>query len=374
MTSLSWNQIHAWRLERHFLSKRARRETLLDVVSRLVGVHAQVMSAAELSLWARIEDLRQQDVGNALWEKRLLAKTWAMRGTLHLLTARDFPLVVRALGNSVANFYRRGSWLKFNNLSLQELETLVTGVRDRLSDEPVTREQLASRLAEHVGQPHLRDRLLSGWGVLLKPASHAGYLAFGPNRGQNVTFVRPDLWLGEWQEVDPDEALEEVVRRYLNTYGPATTDEFGRWWGIDVSKAKRLFTRLGDDLVQVDVEGWRGWMLASSIDAIRAMPEPDVVRLLPHFDVYVVALGRQSDVLVPAGHRARIYRNQGWISPVVLVDGRMVGVWEYEKRRGKVAVTVDLFEPADDRIRAGIQAEAERLGRFLELEPVVAYA
>lgn len=373
MTSLAWNQIHAWRLERHFLSRRARREDLPDVVSRLVGVHAQVMSAAQLSLSARIDDLMPADIDEALWQKRTLAKTWAMRGTLHLLTARDFPHITVALNSSIAAFYRRRSWLKYLGISLDDLEALIASVRETLTDVPITREQLAEALAAHLDQPQLRDRLLSGWGMLLKPASHAGHLAFGPNQGQNVTFVRPAAWLGVWPEVDADDTLADIARRYLGAFGPATFNDFGRWLGIDESKAKRLLKRLGDEIVEVNVEGWRGWMLASSVAEAAALDRPDAVRLLPLFDAYVVALGRQSEFLVPDEHRARIYRNQGWISAVVLVDGRMAGVWEYETKRDRLSISVSLFAPEADRVRAGIDAEAARLGRFLGAEPAIGY-
>jgi Winged helix DNA-binding domain len=57
---------------------------MLDAVAELAGVHAQLMTSAELTLWARVEGLEPDAVRRALWEERTLVKTWAMRGTLHL--------------------------------------------------------------------------------------------------------------------------------------------------------------------------------------------------------------------------------------------------------------------------------------------------
>ena len=59
--------------------------------------------------------------------------------------------------------------------------------------------------------------------MILKPVARRGLLCFGPSRGASVTFVKPQQWLGAWREVDPDEALLEVARRYLRAYGPATS-------------------------------------------------------------------------------------------------------------------------------------------------------
>src|ERR1041385_7809713 len=92
MLRLSWRRAAAWRAKRHHLVERAPAGSMLAVASRLCGLHAQVLSSAELSLWARVDQLDRGAVHRALWEDRTLVKTWAMRGTLHLLPASELPL------------------------------------------------------------------------------------------------------------------------------------------------------------------------------------------------------------------------------------------------------------------------------------------
>ncbi len=371
MVALSWDQIHAWRLSQHHLLERAARQDMLDVVTHICGVHAQLMSAAELALWARVQDLSPSDVQDALWRDRALVKTWAMRGTLHLLAAREFPLYVAAL--STFKHYRRPSWLKYHGVTLAELDTIIEAVRTTLAGSGTTREQLADAIAERAHEPKLRELLRSGWGALLKPAAFQGYLCFGPSQGQQVTFVRPDQWIGAWHPVEPEQALQEIARRYLAAYGPATVDDFARWWGMEPSDAKRLFRSLADDVEAVDVEGWKASMLAVAIEQMQVLQAPRSVRLLPHFDPYVVALARQCQYLLPAEHKGRVYRPQGWISPVVLVDGRMAGVWDYDRQRSQIVVNVDMFAPPTDEVRQDIAAEAQRLGSFLGADVQVVY-
>lgn len=371
MISFNWEQVNAWRLTRHYLVQPAEPEEWLDVVRAICGLHAQLMSAAELQLSARVRGLSPADVQSALWEERTLVKSWAMRGTLHLLAASEYPLYVAAL--STLRHFRRGSWLKYHGVTLEELEALLEGVRAILSGEGMTREALAEALAERTGAPKLRELLRSGWGALLKPAAFQGDLCFGPNQGQNVTFVRPQEWLREWRPVEPAEALAELARRYLTAYGPATSDEFARWVGLEPAAAKRVFRSLGDEIETVEVEDWEGVVLASVLPQMSAVEAPRSVRLLPHFDPYVVTLARQSAHLLSDEHRGRVYRPQGWISPVVLVDGRMEGVWEYEKKRAGISVTVEMFAPPNGEVRAGIEAEAARLGAFLGGDVMVDY-
>lgn len=368
MISLNWQQVSRWRLAQQYLLKRADSAQMLNVVSALGGLHAQMMSAAELQVWARVNDADPEAVQNALWRDRTLVKTWVFRGTLHLVTAQDFPLYVAAL--STLKHFRRASWQKYHGVSSDELDAIIEGARVLLTDQGQTREQLANALAAHTRLPKLAELLRSGWGMVLKPVAFQGDLCFGPSDGQNVTFVRPARWLGEWTPIAPETAVPEAARRFLRTYGPATVDEFARWFGFEPSAAKRAFRALKDEIVEVDVKGWKASALAESAEAMQALKPltAPVVNLLPNFDPYTLAVARHSDALLPDAFKGRVYRPQGWISPVVLVNGSIAGVWEYEKQRTKIVVSVELFAapPAVD-VEAAITAEAERLGRYFDL-------
>lgn len=360
MHKLSWQQVHHWRLEQHSLLDRAQHTAFHDVIRTIGGLQAQVMSSAVLALWARVEGFSADDLETALWKKRTLVKTWAMRGTLHIVASKDLALLVAARSMTLPR--RPPSWYTYHGVTPDELAAIIEGVRTTLNDNALTRAQLAEAIATSANVPHLIDLLGSGWGALLKPSAYAGELCFGPSQGQNVTFVRPKAWLGEWQEVDGQEALQEVVRRYLLAYGPTTPEAFARWWGTDASVGKKTFRAMERDLVQVDVDGWRAWSLPALLDT----PEQKgkAIRLLPAFDPYTIALLREPSVLA-ADYKAHVSRPQGWISPVVIVDGQMIGVWEHETNRNQTTVKVGLFDKATPAIKQGIEAEAEQLATFL---------
>lgn len=157
---LTWPQVTAWRLAQHSLRHRAHPATWLAVVRNLGGLHAQLMSAAELSLWARVDNLPRSTVEEALWRDRRLVKTWAMRGTLHLLPIEDFPLYVAARQATLPK--RPPSWYTYHSVTPAEAEAILNTIPQVLSDQPQTREALASAVAEQTGKPKLRDLLLSG--------------------------------------------------------------------------------------------------------------------------------------------------------------------------------------------------------------------
>jgi uncharacterized protein YcaQ len=177
--------------------------------------------------------------------------------------------------------------------------------------------------------------------------------------------VRPEQWLGKWQPVEPEAALNGYVRRFLTTYGPATMDEFARWWGMEASQARRIFKTLRDELSEVEVEGWKAWALTDTLAQMQESVRTPTVRLLPHFDPYTIAVARHRDALLLATYKDCVYRPQGWIAPVVLVNGRIAGVWERGERGAGVTITLELFVPQTEEITSSLASETTRLSNYL---------
>jgi hypothetical protein len=215
------------------------------------------------------------------------------------------------------------------------------------------------------------ERLTSGFAFFL------GELCQGPPQGARITLARPDQWIDSWREVgDEDEALREICRRFLRTYGPARPVDFCEWFAsaaFKVADARTLFEELGTDLEEVTVGGQTRFLLRGD----RSFPVlTGQVRLLPEYDVYVMG-SRERDQLVPepvreliATHGRGRYEGPAGVR-LVLVDGAVVGLWERKKRGRRIEVLVRLTRRLGKTGRTGLQREAERLGAFLALEPAL---
>jgi hypothetical protein len=340
---------------------------MLAVASRLCGLHAQVLSSAVLTLWARVEELDRYAVQRALWQDRTLVKTWAMRGTLHLVPSDDLPLWHAALTTS-RRYRKPGLWRRFG-LTLEELDRLTESIGDALSGSVMTREELAQKVGQLTGSRKLAAKVGYGsWGTILKPAAMTGRLCFGPSVGQRVRFTRPSSWVASLApSMDSEAATAIVTRRFLSAYGPATYHDLARWWGGGgVSTARQWIAALGEEVRSVDLAGEQAWMLAVDAQEARDLPPIRSVRLIPAFDQYVIGASRHAEHLLPGDLRSRVYRQQGWISPVLLVNGFIHGVWHQEKIKGSRGdVVIEPFLKVPAWTRSGAEEEAERLAAFL---------
>ncbi len=215
--------------------------------------------------------------------------------------------------------------------------------------------------------------------MALGEAALAGVVCYGPPEGNQVTFVRPDQWIGtdtsegSWHNPDPEEALAEVFRRYLRAYGPATGRDFAQWFNIPARAGRELASALRDELEEVDVEGYRGYLLAEDSNDASDMAagesaEQLPVRLLPHFDCYVIGC-HPRDRLLPVAWGERVPpRTTPSQLPVLLVDGRVAGVWERETKGKRVEVRVEPFESLSKRQRTLLEVEAARVGEIVGAE------
>jgi hypothetical protein len=314
-------------MRRQYLDPRTTRAAA-EIVGRLCGVQAQVWSAAETAVAVR-QTTPDSDGVDRDFAAFSLLKTWAMRGTLHLLRPSDAGAYLSLMENT--GFWRKPSWQRASGVSPQQIDELTEAVAAVLDGAVLTRDQLVTRIVADKRFARMEERLRSGWGQVLKPLAWRGVLCHGPNQGNKITFTLPASQYPDWGKTpEPDEAAPTVIAAYLGAYGPATPEVFDRWLSLGSTsrpKLRQWFADLGDALTEVDVEGRRALMLTEHVEELADIDACRGVRLLGGFDQYVLGPGTNDEALLPKEHRSAVSRTSGWISPIVVVNGRVVGVW-----------------------------------------------
>jgi len=339
-----------------------------DIAGVLCGAHAQVLSAAELSIGRRIAGATRTDVRRALWEDRTLVKTFGPRGTVHLLTTADLPMWTGALSALPSSVPKHPEPVRFTP---DQEDEVIAAIGDALADAELTVDELTEAIVERTGR-WAGERTMEAfqdvwprWRQLTSTAAHRGMLCFGPNRGRNVTYTNPHRWFPGFQPDDGDVALRDLVTRYLYAYGPATPQHLARWLSVPPRRAVELFDELSGELEPLDLDGEPGWVVAGDTDTPQQRHRG--VRLLPYFDAFVVA-GQPRERLYPEAAVARALTPAGQAGnfPVLLVDGVVGGVWHQQRSGRKLAITVEpLRELTTSQLRQ-LHDEAELVGTVME--------
>ena len=293
-----------------------------DTVRHLLGVQAQDARFAALALRARIAGLTRRDIERARVDERSIVRTWAMRGTLHLIAAEDLgwllPLVAPP---RIAQARTR-----LAALGVTDPERAIALMEGALALEgPLDRHELTERVARG--------------GIVLEGQARIGtiYLAALQGRfccGPGDTFVLVGDWLPEdaRRPLDRDAALRELARRYVAAHAPCAPEDLASLGGH-----RRCATR-----------GGRGRSTCRSPTPRR----PGLVRLLPSFDEWLLGW-RSREFTLPPEHAAEVFPGGGWLHPVVVHDGRVAGTW----RGGEPQLWDDV--PAD-----ALEAELADVARF----------
>ncbi|WP_433376067.1 DNA glycosylase AlkZ-like family protein [Actinoplanes sp. CA-142083] len=355
LVDLGWAGVCGRRLVRHGLTPGSGLHDPAGAAAAMCGAHAQVLSAAELSIGLRVADVTRASAQEAL------VKTFGPRGTVHLLAAKDLALWCGAL-SAIPPLNQRPPGMR---LTPDQTDELVAAIEEILAGAELTVDELTAALAERVG-PWAVDLVMPAfqtmwprWRQVTVLAAHRGVLCFGANKGRSVTYTNPGL-----TPAPAEEATHWLLDSYLRSYGPATPQHFARWLAAPPGWARDLFE--AHDLTEVSVEGARTWVAAG--DDEPGEPARGVL-LLPHFDAFVVG-SQPRELLFPGAAWDRaLARGQAGNFPVLVIDGVVAGVWHQKKSTSKVAITVEPLRALTSRERKGLDARVERVGEILQVRP-----
>ena len=315
----------------------------VEIVSHLIGVQAQIPSAAALAIRVRTVGVRAADVHRAAAPSGPLVRTWLMRGTLHLAAAADLDWLLGILApNVLRTSQRRYAELGLNSATL---DRALDVLGQRLEQGPATRAELFVDLAAHGIDPAGQRGI-----HLVRHAALHGLLVCGPDQGREQTWVRSEP--SSPSVVARDDALAMLARRYRLANGPAQPQDLAAWSGLPAAEAQHA------------------WQLAGEPGVIPSgRAELSSVRLLPHFDPYLTGYSSRDHAVAPE-HRRTVWTGGGYVLPTVIQKGRAVATWRSEVRTGRLMVTVTPFADGSvsGAVASGLDAEVADLGRFLEHE------
>jgi winged helix DNA-binding protein len=336
---LTLRELNRATLARQLLLERKRLSARV-VIERLVGMQAQWPSAPYVGIWTRTTGFRRQALEREL-RRGAVVKATAMRGTLHLVTPRDYGLIRSTM--SETHFEWETSVAK----------RLEPSVRALAAAGPVSSAEALAFVEREHGLTGIEGQ--RAWRALRGRAHlvhhHETALWNGRPEARYVALDEPEAH-------DPTEARAELLRRYLAAFGPASPRDMVAWSRIHVPEIQRALDRLEP------LRRFRDQQGRELLDVARApLPDPETTapaRFLPKWDNVLLAFADRTRVL-PETYRKKVIGSNGDVAQTFLIDGSVGGMWRVEKGR----VLVEPFAPLTRSARREVEEEAERLEAFL---------
>ena len=340
---LSGRELNRAVLARQLLLERSRL-SLPKALERIGGIQAQYAPSMYIGLWSRLQGFEREALTRAL-QRRTVVQATLMRATIHLVSARDYWPFELAVAPT-----RREMWLAYGQraaaTTAREMAGLSRTVEARMRGRELTRKEI-----QEITGDAMRTNGVGMWIDLVRAPPSGTW-----ERRRADLYALAEDWIGP-PDVDPDTAVERVVRAYLTAFGPAAPAEIADWAGLKAGALPPVLKGLALRRFRTEDGG-------ELVDLPRLpLPDPKApapARFLPTWDAILLVHCRRAQIL-PEEFRSRVFSTKTPQSvPTFLVDGQVAGKWRYEQGR----VKVDPFRKLTKTERREVEAEAKRLAAF----------
>lgn len=346
MTSVGDAQLSQRRLNRALLARQGLLDPIDDelprVLDRIGGIQAQYAPSMYVGLWSRMRGVTRGAITEALNDRSIVQGT-LLRATIHLVSRADYWPMATAVRPVLRNWFERQPKVE---PSTAEAETGVAKLRAALGDASMRQAEIQELLGKGA------MRWLNSYLDLIRVPPSGTW-----ERRRADVYATAAAWLGPAPPINPDDAVDLLVRRYLAGFGPARKADIASWSGLLISVVTAALRRIEhvtfaaeDGTALVDLPG----------QPLPAAGTPAPVRFLPTWDATLLVHARRTQIL-PEEHRPKIFGVRTPFSfPTFLVDGAVAGTWRFDE--GRIELTE--FDPLPASVRREVEAAAEPLAAF----------
>jgi uncharacterized protein YcaQ len=350
-------------LHKQHLTPESKTNDLVQITGDIVGLHATSNTTPYLSLFARASGFAKHHLEHHLYERRSLGKIRCVRKTIYIHSADMFPIVFGATWRSVEKASRR--YAESRGISPEVYDKMSRAILAMLEDQEKTAPTIKAdlgTLAEGLDISALLY-LMCDQGLLIRGRPARGWRD-KTHRYAPFCAYFPDVDLHRHSEA---EAIVLLAKRYLAAFGPATEADLVWWMGLGKTKARRALEALGEEVVTASIPGLAAASIMLRSDHVKLERQEfvtaPVVNLLPPLDPYLMGYKERARYLSP-GHSDHIFDRAGNATSTILVDGRVVGVWDFAED-DPPELRFLLLDAIENDLLEQVHAEAQRLGEFL---------
>ena len=360
MKNIDLMRVNQLVLRKHHLTEETKSADIIQIVKDIGGLHASGAKVPYLSLLARTQKFGKEELEEELYKKRNLGKMRCMRRTLFILPKELILIAYAATREMVEKATRR--YVEFRGVSRKKFEEISQEIIELLK----TKEMSASELKKALKTPLNVSAILylmCDEGIIIRSKPEKGWK---DQRHKYALFQEyfPTIDLTKLKE---REAIVMLVHQYLRAFGPVTEKDIVWWTGLSKTKVRDALNQLQAQIERVEISNLPGDFILLHSDRTliekSGLSEEQTVNLLPSLDPYLMGYKERERYLQPK-HHDNVFDRSGNATSTILLEGRVVGVWDFTEATEPTA-KVFLFEEVDGRVLRKIYTTVKKLGIFI---------
>lgn len=359
---MTHSEITNHRLQNQQIAYSAAKNTK-ELVSWMGAMQAQDFQQAKWAIGVRLPKLTEQQIESAFNQGSII-RSHLLRPTWHLVSSDDIYWLIELSAPQIksATKSRHRDLELSENVLKRSTEVIIDVLEGKKS---LTREELNGHLNQagiNTGGQRLPH--------ILMQAEIDAVICSGPIRGKNQTYALLAERVQTKYLLQKEEALALLAKKYFSSHGPATLLDFGWWSGLPIKDA-RLALELNKAVLSFETIGSDTYWYNESDSEYKTLP--DSAYLLPAFDEYLIAYQNRS-ALIDADHHKKAISNNGIFRPVIVVNGKISGLWKRKIKKDIVQIELEHFVPQNNKVENLIRKASDSFGYFsgktVELKPL----
>jgi hypothetical protein len=362
METVSLSKVNHFVLKKQHLADDSKMADVAQIAKDIGGLHGTSATGPYLSLFARSNSFRRDDLAVEMSKKKSLARIRYVRNTIYILPKEIIPVAYAATSQMAEVTAARFS--KYLGITPTQYVRISNKILKLLRGRGLTTREIKKKLRTAANIAPIVNRMCDkgflvrslpreGW----KSTQHAYYL---------FEDYYPDLDLSAYDEM---EARGKIIEQYILSFGPVSERDITWWTGFPKLQVKEILEGLGDKVLSVEIPELESSYLVhlSERESLQSLevPKHPVVNVLPGLDPYMMGYKDRERYLHPK-HYKMIFDRSGNATSTILVDGRVVGIWDLEEQLVKIFYLKDV----EKDIRKKIRSKASDMGKFLAEKPV----
>lgn len=356
----------------------------LSVANACCGVNSQNFRDSFMTFWSRSSNFNDTQLIAGFKPGGTLSRTWTVRGTVHTFPSKDYFIhVFGSPRNRIFAAHDRYARQLGLPSRVERVERLYEPLVDEIKNEAMTAQYVGEFMSERLERMGIKGKrhLARGWASQktmgptwegLMEMSYLGLITNAGRKGSTNLWTSTGVWLGKAvNPPDPFECSVELIRKYIEGYGPVTPADIAYWSGHRKRDVSEIMKSLKSDLMEESFEGSKEKYYSLNGFGQESEDPPGVI-LLPRFDSLMMGHNDKSRVMRPE-LRNKVFSGAGIINPTVLLDGFVAGTWNKKAKPGSLDVTVTPFRHLSKSDRDKIRHGFSSFGDYLEARTVVSF-